>query len=141
MVGVNADCYRAQCYESARLLADRLAVPPEQRVVCFQSRLGRDPWIKPYTDILVREAAEQGIKRAVILSPAFVADCLETIEELGIRAAEDFEAHGGEKLALVPSLNAMDSWADAVVTLARETSSWLVPGASRAVADSGGARG
>jgi ferrochelatase len=128
IVEANADCYRAQCYESARLLADRLGIPAEQRVVCFQSRLGRDPWIKPYTDVLVREAAEQGVKRAVILSPAFVADCLETIEELGIRAVEEFEAHGGEKLVLVPSLNAMDTWADAVVKLARETSSWLAPG-------------
>jgi ferrochelatase len=125
----NADCYRAQCFATARALAMALGVPQEKRVVCFQSRLGGDPWIRPFTDELVRRAAEDGVKRAVILSPAFVADCLETLEELGIRAAEDFRAHGGEKLELVPAPNSSDSWADAVVTIAREASAWLADAA------------
>ena len=65
------------------------------------------------------------MRRAVILSPAFVADCLETLEELGIRAAEDFRANGGEHLAVAPCVNASDRWADAVVTIAREHTTWL----------------
>ncbi len=121
----NLDCYRAQCFETARLLAGRLRIPPGRQVVCFQSRLGRESWIRPYTDEAVREAAREGIRRAAILSPAFVADCLETLEELGIRAAADFRAAGGERLAVVPCLNATDSWADAVVAIAREASPWL----------------
>ena len=83
----------------------------------FQSRLGRSPWIKPYTDIRVRELAVRGVKRLAILSPSFVADCLETIEEIGIRAREDFLAHGGDDLILVPSLNADDRWARALVEI------------------------
>jgi len=125
IVGANRDCYRAQCYATAGLLADRLGIPQEKRIVCFQSRLGRDPWIQPYTDVVVEERARRGCKRAVILSPAFVADCLETLEELGIRAAESWKACGGESLKLVPSLNSGDAWVDAVLAIARETTTWL----------------
>jgi ferrochelatase len=126
----NRNCYRAQCTRTARLLADRLGVPEQARVLCFQSRLGRTPWIRPYTDEVVRDLAGKGVRRAVILSPGFVADCLETLEELGMRAAEDFRAHGGDELRLVPSLNATPSWVDAVVRMVRETSAWLAPGVS-----------
>ena len=122
---VNRNCYRAQCTLTARLIADRLRVPEQARVLCFQSRLGRTPWIRPYTDEVVRELARSGVRRAAILSPGFVADCLETLEELGMRAAEDFVAHGGERLALVPSLNATDVWAEGVVEIACETSARL----------------
>jgi len=125
IVEANVNCYRAQCFATARLLADRLGVPEDMRILCFQSRLGRDPWIRPYTDELVEQQARAGVKRALIMSPAFVADCLETIEELGIRAADSFRAAGGESLELVPSLNARDDWADAVVAIAREHSTWL----------------
>ncbi len=117
---VLAACYRAQCYTTARRLAEMLEVPPERRLVCFQSRLGRTPWIQPFTDVEVREAARRGVKRAVIVVPSFVADCLETLEEIGIRANADWRAHGGEVLRLVPSLNARDDWADAVFAIARE---------------------
>jgi len=127
---INADCYRAQCFATARLLADRLEIPEDRRIYSFQSRLGREPWLRPHTDEVVREEARRGVKRAVILSPAFVADCLETLEELGMRAAEDFEAHGGESLTLVPGINSSDSWADAVVRIARESSRWLSPPAA-----------
>jgi ferrochelatase len=125
MVEANRSCYRAQCFATARALAARLSVPEDRRIVCFQSRLGRTPWIRPYTDEVVIELARSGVKRAVILSSAFVADCLETIEELGIRARDSFEAEGGEELRLVPSVNSSDAWADGVVALARETSAWL----------------
>ena len=122
---VLAACYRAQCFATARLLADTLGIEPERRVVSFQSRLGRTPWIQPFTDVEVREAARRGVKRAVIVVPSFVADCLETLEEIGIRAAADWRAHGGEKLRLVPAPNAGDSWADAVVAIAANASPWL----------------
>jgi protoporphyrin/coproporphyrin ferrochelatase len=125
IVEANRNCYRAQCYATARALAAGLGVPEDRRIVCFQSRLGRSPWIRPYTDEVVIDLARSGVKRALILSSAFVADCLETIEELGIRAADSFKAHGGETLRLVPSLNADESWADGVVALARESSAWL----------------
>ncbi len=122
---VLSECYRAQCFATARLLAEKLGVPSERRIVCFQSRLGRTPWIRPFTDHEVRSAAARGTKRAVIIVPSFVADCLETLEEIGIRAIEDWRAHGGETLRLVPSLNAGDSWADALLGIARDASSWL----------------
>jgi ferrochelatase len=125
VVEANRNCYRAQCFATARALALGLRIPEDQCIVCFQSRLGRTPWIRPYTDEVVVRLAQRGVKRALILSSAFVADCLETIEELGIRAAESFEAHGGDTLRLVPSLNADDRWADGVVALARESSAWL----------------
>jgi len=125
IVEANRNCYRAQCFATARAIAAGLGIPEERRIVCFQSRLGRSPWIRPYTDEVVVELARSGVKRALILSSAFVADCLETIEELGIRAADSFKAHGGETLRVVPSLNAEDVWADGVVTLARESSAWL----------------
>ena len=99
--------------------------PVEKRIVRFQSRLGRTPWIRPYTDEVVVRLAREGIKRAVIASPAFVADCLETLEELGLRAVKSFRESGGEVLTLVPVVNASETWADAVVTLSREASAWL----------------
>ncbi len=125
IVEANRNCYRAQCYATARAIAAGLGIPEERRIVCFQSRLGRSPWIRPHTDEVVVELARTGVKRALILSSAFVADCLETIEEIGIRAADSFKEAGGDTLRLVPSLNADDAWADGVVTLARESSAWL----------------
>jgi len=125
LTDVNRNCYRAQCFATARALADRLGLGPDQAVVCFQSRLGRTPWIRPYTDEVLAEHARAGVRRAVILSPAFVADCLETLEELGMRGAETWREHGGETLALAPCPNADDTWADAVAGIAREQSAWI----------------
>ena len=120
IAAVNRWCYRAQCYATANALADRLGLPAEKRIVCFQSRLGRTPWIKPYTDEIIVELPRRGVKRAAILSPAFVADCLETLEELGMRAAKSFKEAGGDELSVVPAVNAEDFWADGVVAIARE---------------------
>lgn len=114
----NRMCYRAHCYATARGLAERLGVAGKYEVA-FQSRLGRTPWIRPFTDVRVRELAAAGTKRIAVLCPSFVADCLETLEEVGLRLREDFLAHGGEELRLVPSLNATEAWVDAVVELAR----------------------
>jgi ferrochelatase len=115
----NRTCYRAQCFATARALAGRLALPEGSWSVSFQSRLGRARWIHPYTDFAISRLAAEGKKRVVVFCPAFVADCVETLEEIGIRASEQFVAAGGERLTLVPSLNATPAWADAVVALAR----------------------
>jgi ferrochelatase len=121
----NRNCYRAQCFATARALAAALelgdAHGPEQRwSISFQSRLGRTPWIKPYTDEVIPALAKRGVKKLAVFCPAFVADCLETLEEIGIRARRDFIAAGGEALELVPSLNTHASWVAAVEQLVRE---------------------
>lgn len=115
----NRFCYRAQCFATARGVAERLGLPKEKYTVSFQSRLGRTPWIKPYTDVVLPELAEKGVKRLAVFCPAFVADCLETLEEIGIRAEAQFKGAGGEALKLVPSLNASPLWVKTVVDLAR----------------------
>jgi len=115
----NPSCYRAQCFHTARALAQRLDLTPERYTVCFQSRLGRTPWIQPYTDVVLDEIAKKGVKRLAVMCPAFVADCLETIEEIGMRARAQFKAAGGEELVLVPSLNASPPWIDAVAAIAQ----------------------
>jgi ferrochelatase len=112
----NRDCYRAQSFATARALARRLAL--ESWSVSFQSRLGRTPWIRPHTDVVLPEFAAAGKKRVAVFCPAFVADCLETLEEIGIRAREQFRAAGGEELVLVPSLNDSPAWVEAVCSLA-----------------------
>lgn len=116
----NRYCYRAQCFATARGLADRLGLAAGAWEVAFQSRLGRDPWIEPHTDVRLRELAAGGTRRVAVICPAFVADCLETLEEIAIRGRDDFKAHGGEDLRLVPSLNATEAWVDAVLTLIGE---------------------
>jgi ferrochelatase len=116
----NRHCYRAQCFATARGLADRLGLAAERYSVSFQSRLGRTPWIRPYTDQVLPELARRGVKNVCVLCPAFVADCLETLEEIGMRAAADFRAAGGAELTLVPSLNATPAWVDCVCALAQK---------------------
>ncbi len=129
IVPVNRNCYRAQCIHTAREIARRLGLPQDRWETTFQSRLGREPWLQPYTDVRVRELAAGGVRRIAVLCPAFVADCLETLEEIAIRAREDFIDHGGEELALVPSLNSEDVWADAIVRILEgETALRTAPG-------------
>jgi ferrochelatase len=113
----NPQCYRAQCFATARNVAAALRLTEDQWTVTFQSRLGRTPWIQPYTDVVLPELAERGVKRLVVFCPAFVADCLETLEEIGIRAREDFLAGGGEELQLVPAVNAHPTWVQAASEL------------------------
>lgn len=116
----NRYCYRAQCFETTRLIAEKLDIPADQHSVAFQSRLGRTPWIQPYTDVVLDELAAAGKKRLAVFSPAFVADCLETLEEIGMRAHEQFTEAGGEDLKLIPSLNSHPRWVEAVCELVKE---------------------
>lgn len=112
MTSKNRFCYRAQCFESSRLFLQKLSQMGVSlpHTVSFQSRLGREEWIKPYTDHEINRLVENGVKRLLVACPAFVADCLETLEEIAIRLKEDFISLGGEDLKLVPSLNARPDW-------------------------------
>ena len=120
IVDANRNCYRAQCLATSRALVARLGLDPARASTAFQSRLGRTPWIRPYTDDVLADLARRGVRRVAVFCPAFVADCLETLEEIGMRAADDFRAAGGEELRLVPGLNAAPAWIDAVVALIHE---------------------
>jgi ferrochelatase len=120
-------CYRSQCEKTALAIARAMGLRENQYTVTFQSRLGLDPWLKPYTDKVVVELPKQGVERLVMFSPAFTADCLETIEELGVRAKEDFQEAGGKEFALVPSLNAGDDWAALLAQWVREEKYFAKP--------------
>jgi ferrochelatase len=117
----NRNCYRAHCVATAGALRDRLGLKLEDTTISFQSRLGRTPWIKPFTDDEIVALARRGVRRLAVFCPAFVADCLETLEEIGIRAAESFTAAGGEALRLVPCLNDHPVWVRALATIIRES--------------------
>lgn len=110
----NRLCYRAHCFATARALARALGWPESRWSVSFQSRLGRTPWLRPYTDQVLPELRERGVRRVAVVCPAFVADCLETLEEIGLRAREQWLGLGGEELRLVPSLNAEPRWVTSV---------------------------
>jgi len=101
----NQFCYLAQSYDTARLIAHKLGIKKEDYTVCFQSRLGKEPWVQPYTSDVLKKLASEGKKRLLAFSPAFVADCLETIHEITVEYDEEFKALGGEKVQLVESLN------------------------------------
>lgn len=116
----HATCYRAQCFKTVKDFVARAGVPKEKYSVAFQSRLGRDPWLKPYTDFEVERLAKSGLKRMLVICPAFVSDCLETIEEIGIRARDSFRTAGGEKLTLIPCLNEHPAWLHALETMVKQ---------------------
>lgn len=105
-------CYRAQCLATTRELARRLGIDAPHSA--FQSRLGRDPWIRPYTDDVLVQLAASGVRRLAVLTPSFVADCLETLEEIGDRGAATFRAAGGQELLAVPCPNADPAWVEAL---------------------------
>ncbi len=117
---MNQHCYRAQCFETTRLLVAELGLKEGTYTTCFQSRLGRDPWVQPYTDDVVKELAANGTKRVLAFSPAFVADCLETTIEVAEEYKEMFEEKGGEHWVLVESLNDSEAWVDLLVDLVKE---------------------
>jgi ferrochelatase len=105
----NKYCYKATCYATTRLLTEKLSIPADKYTVCFQSRLDQK-WLKPFSDVVVEECAKKGMKKLLVFSPAFTADCLETIIEIGDEYHHIFREHGGEKVQLVESLNDHPLW-------------------------------
>lgn len=101
----NGDPYHCQCHKTARLLAESLALTPDQWMVSFQSRVGREPWLKPYTDETMKSLPPKGVKRVDVICPGFSADCLETVEEINVENREYFMQAGGEVYNYVPCLN------------------------------------
>ena len=110
----HATCYRHQCLQTMHLVAARLQIPKNKYSHSFQSRLGREEWLKPYTDFRLEEMPKEGIKKLLIVCPAFVADCLETLEEIEIRGKESFLAAGGELFTMIPCLNTEPLWVSAI---------------------------
>ena len=94
----HATCYRAQCFKTVAAFVKQAGVPEGKYSISFQSRLGRDPWLKPYTDYELPRLAQSGVKKLLVMCPAFVSDCLETLEEIGLRGRETFLAAGGTEL-------------------------------------------
>ncbi len=115
----NQFCYSAQCHATTKAIVGKLGLEAERYTTAFQSRLGPEAWAKPYTSKIIEHEAEKGAKRLLVFSPAFVADCLETIIEIGLEYQEEFEEMGGEKVDLVPSLNDDPRWIQAVADLVR----------------------
>ncbi len=112
-------CYKAACYQTTRLVANKLGLKDEDYQVVFQSRLGKEVWIQPYAEDTLIETVKNGAKKILFFSPAFVADCLETLDEIGVEYDEVCKENGGEKVDLVPSLNDADDWAQAVAKMVK----------------------
>lgn len=110
----NQFCYRAQCFQTTYLIAEKLGFSKEQFSISFQSRLGKTPWIQPYTDETIKGLAKKGVKKLLVFAPSFVSDCLETTFEIGQEYQKLFKEHGGEKIQLVDSLNAEEIWIESL---------------------------
>lgn len=110
----HAFCYRAQCFKTVAAFVKVAGVPGGRYSVSFQSRLGKDPWLKPYTDHELTALAGRGVRRLLLICPAFVSDCLETIEEIGMRGRESFIAAGGMEFKQIPCLNEHPLWLEAL---------------------------
>lgn len=114
----HAQCYRHQCLATTRLVADKLGLAPGKYSYSFQSRLGRDEWLKPYTAARLAELPKAGIKKLLIACPAFVSDCLETLEEIAEEGKEIFLHAGGESFTMIPCLNTHPAWVKALERIA-----------------------
>ena len=131
----NQNCYRAQCHATSRAVASNLGLKADEFTTCFQSQFGKDEWIGPSFEDLLVELPKRGIKRIAVACPSFVADCLETLEEIGIRGREEFKEAGGEELTLIPCVNAHPLWVKAGANLIRATVEQSAAGASAASAN------
>lgn len=116
----NQFCYSAQCYATTQAIVQKMGLKEGEYSVCFQSRLGSDPWVQPYTQDVVKKLAQEGKKNMLVFCPAFVSDCLETTVEVTEEYQEVFEEAGGHKLYLVESLNDHPAWMDGVAQLVRQ---------------------
>jgi ferrochelatase len=115
----HATCYRAQCFKTVAAFVAKARVPVSQCSISFQSRLGRDAWLKPYTDFELVEMPRRGLKKLLVICPSFVSDCLETLEEIGIRGRNAFLSAGGEGFAQIPCLNGHPLWISALEKMVR----------------------
>ncbi len=123
---MNGDPYHCQCYKTGRLLAEQLQLNKDEWSLSFQSRVGREEWLRPYTDEQLVKYAAQGPKRISVLCPGFAADCLETLEEIALRNREDFLKAGGETFDYIPALNANADHVQALQQLiTRHAQPWL----------------
>jgi ferrochelatase len=116
---VHEVCYRHQVITTTNLAAKKLALPEDKFSYSFQSRLGSDPWLQPYTSEQLKKFPGQGIRKLVIVSPAFVSDCLETLEEIRVEGMTDFLKSGGEEFTPIPCLNDRDDWIKTLAELAK----------------------
>lgn len=114
----HATCYRHQVFETTKLVTEKLGIPKEKYALSFQSRLGKG-WLEPFTDVRLEQLPKEGVKKLLILCPAFVSDCLETLEEIAIRGKETFMEAGGEDYEMIPCLNTEPLWVDAVVEMVK----------------------
>jgi len=120
------DPYCCQCTETTRALLPRLEISGEEVIHTFQSRFGRDPWLTPYTDETIEHLGKSGVKHLAVACPGFTADCLETLDEIGNEALEEFQEHGGQTLKLIPCLNDHPAWIKAMARIIEgEIGSWL----------------
>jgi ferrochelatase len=115
----HATCYRAQCFKTVAAFVKLAGIPKEKFSVSFQSRLGRDPWLKPYTDFELAELPRRGVKKLLVICPAFVSDCLETLEEIAMRGKETFLSAGGKEFTQIPCLNEHPLWISALEKMIR----------------------
>jgi len=118
---VQSTCYRHQCFETVKALTKKLSIPMGKHHISFQSRLGREPWLRPYTDHVLEAFPKQGIKRLAVICPSFVTDCLETLEEIEMEGRKEFLAAGGEFFTMIPCLNEHPAW---ISTLVNRIQDW-----------------
>jgi len=117
-------CYRSHCFETTRLLAEKLELKENTYSQSFQSRLGNDKWITPFTADKIAQLAQQGVKKLAVITPAFVTDCVETLEEIEMAGGKTFRENGGEEFKMVPCLNDSDLWVHA---LSKWINEYLIP--------------
>jgi len=115
----HATCYRHQCFETVRAFVRAAGIPADKYGVSFQSRLGREPWLRPYTDQILESLPSKGVKKLLVICPAFVTDCLETLEEIAMEGKETFLGAGGESFAQIPCLNLNERWIEWMVSRIR----------------------
>ncbi|WP_092483393.1 ferrochelatase [Candidatus Ichthyocystis hellenicum] len=124
----SGDPYPCYCHQTARLIAEELNLSKDQYEVCFQSRFGRANWVEPYTVNVIKKMASSGHKKITVVSPSFVSDCLETLEEISIELRDVFFSYGGEEFYVVPSLNDSHFWISALEKIVSEQlGTWLIP--------------
>ncbi|MDX1606582.1 MAG: ferrochelatase, partial [Candidatus Competibacterales bacterium] len=122
---LKGDPYHCQCAKSARLIREYLGLSEQAMPVTFQSRFGPKEWLQPYTDKTLERLAGEGVRRVAVVTPGFVADCVETLEEIALQGRETFIAHGGEQFATVPCLNASEAGIEVILAqIGRELGGW-----------------